>query len=74
MQHRQLAAFNKHKNLEIFSHRNCCTASNYGPMAGGLRMLLHKPQTSVQKYCVQSVMFLAEHAGPAVLKRTPSQF
>jgi len=27
---------------------------------------LQKPQTSMQKYCLQSVMLLAEHAGPAV--------
>lgn len=39
VQHRQLAAFNKHKNLEIFSCRNYCTASNYGPMASSFGML-----------------------------------
>lgn len=37
-QHRQLAAFNKHKNLETFLHRNCCTASDHGPTASGFRM------------------------------------
>lgn len=71
-QHRQLAAVNKHKNLEIFSCRNCCTASNYGPMASGFGMLHYINLKHQCNNSVQSAAFLAEHAGPAVLKQTLS--
>lgn len=43
MQHRQLAAINKHKPQELLSHRNCCTASSSSPTAVGPRCCT--PQT-----------------------------
>lgn len=39
MQHRQLAAFNKHRPQELLSHRNCGTASSSCPMAMGTGVL-----------------------------------